>query len=275
MSGLGNQHRNAIAKALCSRLREVTLTDTWQAIHRHFGIGCIEGRKLRFAPQDFELLLIAARHEFGGDPRESLQGLTRAAAASQLIDEKLAPLRPDDGFVLVKGQLPASLPQLDTDLALRVPLGRLDPGAIEQVLVVENLDSFDDCHAYRLPGALAGSLVLYRGHGGVARGTRRLLTSLPPGTPITVFADYDPAGLLIASTLGATQLLLPMLDDKLLAKGHREHFTHQYTARRYLERAELAGWQPVWEEMKERQLSIKQQHMLALGASLYLLPRHA
>lgn len=275
MAGLGKTHFNAIHRALRNRSASVDFSATWRDIHREFGLGRIERGKLHLSRADLEQLRTDARQTFGWDPMEPLSGQTRLQAANQAIDEKLAAGRPDDAFVLVKGNLPAPLPQLDPELSLRVPLGRLDAAGIAQVLVVENLDSFDDWQAYPRPAALDGCLVLYRGHGGLARGARRLLASLLPGTPVTVFADYDPAGLLIAAGLRATHLLLPELEAHLLAKGNREHFVHQYTARRHLENTALHGWQTVWEEMRGHGVSLKQQHMLALGARLRRVPRHA
>jgi len=79
--------------------------------------------------------------------------------------------------VLVKGRLPSPLPVLNSELSLRVPLASLDLESIGQIVLVNNLDSFDDWHAHPAPGELADSLVLYRGHGGhggLARGARWL-----------------------------------------------------------------------------------------------------
>lgn len=275
MAGLGKSHFNTIHNALRERSGMVNFTAAWQAIHRAFEIGRIEGGKLKFAAGDLELLRAEARREFGWDPMEPLAGQTRLEAAAQTIDEKLAPQRPDDGFVLAKGALPAPLPALMPDLSLRVPVASLDLAAISQVLVIENLDSFDAWERYPAPAGLDDSLVLYRGHGGWARGTRQLLDSLPPGTPVTVFADYDPAGLSIAASLPrATALLLPELEQRLLEKGSREYFALQSLQARHLDGSELNGWQAVWEEMQSHHVSIKQQHMLALGARLRLVQRH-
>ncbi|GAB3388433.1 DUF7281 domain-containing protein [Azotobacter armeniacus] len=72
---------------------------------------------------------------------------------------------------------------------------------------------------------------------------------------------------------GAGTLLMPALDEALLARGSREHFNRQHLAVRHLETAELGGWQGVWEEMKAARVSLKQQHMLALGVALRRVPR--
>lgn len=101
-----------------------------------------------------------------------------------------------------------------------------------------------------------------------------MLQSLPASVLVTVFPDYDPAGLAIAATLaGASHVLIPQLTPKLLAKGNREHFHKQHLQARDLDSLELGGWQAVWKEMKQIGVSIKQQHMLALGAPLRCIAR--
>ncbi|MOA64423.1 hypothetical protein D3C78_1904690 [compost metagenome] len=67
---------------------------------------------------------------------------------------------------------------------------------------------------------------------------------------------------------------MPELDKQLLAKGSREHFGRQSRQASHLDASQLSGWQAVWTAMKEQQVSIKQQHMLALAARLRIVPRH-
>ncbi|MFB8829555.1 hypothetical protein ACE0DR_09795 [Azotobacter sp. CWF10] len=133
-------------------------------------MGRLDGNWLRFSREERKLLQRMALHEWGFDPLAGVPDGDRREVAAQAIDEKLARQRPDDGFVLLKGRLPAPLPALPPGLSLRVPLESLDLSACAQVLVIENLDSFDDWERYRAPARLTDSLVLYRGHGGLARG---------------------------------------------------------------------------------------------------------
>jgi hypothetical protein len=271
------KHRNAIHKFLRERGERVALNATWQRIHRDLEVGAVRenGKLLHFSAQERDALRQLAEQNWGFDLLvEAVPSGSRAQVAAVSRDEKIARQRPDDGFVLVKGTLPTPLPALSPSLSLRMPLDSLDCSVIAQVLVIENLDSFDDWEHYQAPSELAGSLVIYRGHGGLARGTRQLLGSLPPSIRVTVFADYDPAGLSIAASLPrADILLLPELDEHLLEKGSREHFARQSRQSAHLEGIELGGWQGVWEEMKAHQVSIKQQHMLALGTVLRQVPR--
>lgn len=277
MAGLSTRHLQVIHTLLRNRRNTAPLTAAWQYIQKELEVGEKRGKTLYFNDAMLRILRQAAEHASGADLLIAAPGSTRLETAAQgFIDEKVAPRRPDDGFVLVKGALPASLPALAPELSLRVPLAKLELADVGQVLVIENLDSFDAWEHYQAPAELEGCLVLYRGHGGLARGTRQLLADLLPTTRVTVFADYDPAGLCIAASLPrADALLLPELDQHLLAKGSREHFLRQARQSAHLDGLELDGWQAVWDEMKRHQLSIKQQHMLALDARLHLLPRHA
>ncbi|HYQ37528.1 MAG TPA: hypothetical protein VER09_01165 [Pseudomonas sp.] len=277
MAGLSARHLQAIHTLLRNRGDTVPLNATWQQIQRVLEVGEPRGKTLYFDADMLRVLRTEASRAAGSDLLANVPGGDRLhTARSGFIDEKLAPQRPDAGYVLVKGALPAPLPQLAPELSLRVPLSSLELTAIEQVLVIENLDCFDNCHQYRLPEAAGRSLVVYRGHDAQAKGMLQLLSSLPPTTPIVCFPDYDPAGLGIALALPRCDaLLVPELTPALLAKGSRDDFLEQYRSIRHLEGRELDGWQAVWEEMLGQQLSIKQQHMLALEAPLRLLPRRS
>ncbi len=275
MPGLTRRHMQAVHRLLRERLDTVPRSGVWDRIQQTFEIGESRGRDLYFTVGERQLLREQCRLAWGFDPLDGIPQGNRREVAASAIDEKIAAERPDDRHLLVKGRLPAPLPLLASDLSLRLPIPSLNPDAIGQVVVIENLDSFDDWHAFSSPIELMDALVLYRGHGGLARGTRNLLSVLPEHIPVTVFPDWDPAGLLIAQTLPrADALLVPELNDRLLAKGSPEHFARQHRAARYLDSADLGShWSLVWEDMKARQVSLKQQHMLAFGAPLRMIPR--
>lgn len=271
---LGRNHANAVHHLLRNQLLEVPYNAAWQDIHRAFELGRVERRRLIFSPRERELLREEAKRQFGWDLIKPPPAEGRIQAAAQAIDEKLAPQRPDDAYVLAKGRLPAPLPALPAGCALRVALDQLDMTAIGSVLVVENLDCFDQIHRYPLPEMLGEALVLYRGHGATTRGTRRLLQSVPAAIPVVLFPDYDPAGLVIATAMPhASHLLVPQFTPELLAKGSREHFHRQHLQARHLDNSMLGGWQRVWTEMKQAAVSIKQQHMLAQGTPLRCIAR--
>lgn len=274
MAGLSFKHLSAIHRLLRERNDRAPLDAVWRKIHVDFEVGEPLGQWLYFTSEHRHLLREQARREWGFDPLDALPDGNRRTVAAVAIDEKLASERPDQRHVLVKGTLPAPLPCLAPELSLRVPLSSLAMAGIEQVVVVENLDSFDHWQDHALPAELANSLVLYRGHNGVASGTGQLLRRLPTEVRVVVFADWDPAGLAIACGLPrADALLVPKLEANLLAKGSREHYDRQFQAARQLDGSPLHGWRGIWEEMKSWRVSIKQQHMLALGSELRLIGR--
>jgi hypothetical protein len=274
MAGLSKRHMQAVHRLLREGLDSVARSPTWAEIQQAFELGETRGRRLHFSAEQRRELRAQAKLAWGFDPLAGVPEGNRRQVAASAVDEKIARERPNDRYVLLKGELPAPLPKLTPELSLRVPLTALHLDAINQVVVVENLDSFDDWHDFAAPDGLAGSLVLYRGHGGLARGTRQLLTILPKRIPVAVFTDWDPDGLRIAQTLPrADALLLPDLDESLLAKGSRAHFDRQHRAAHYLDSTALGGWSAVWNAMKGAEVSIKQQHMLALGAHLRWVAR--
>jgi hypothetical protein len=276
VAGLTARHLQAIHTLLRNRHGSAPLNATWQRIHELLEVGEPRGNRLHFDERMLRILRHEAERESGA--ANLLAGVPDAdrlqAARDGLRDEKLAPQRPDDGFVLVKGALPAPLPTLPAQTSLRVPLAHLAGAAIERLVVIENLDSFDCWEQYSIPAELGDALVLYRGHGGLARGARRLLGALATRTQVTMFGDYDPAGLAIAASLpNVDAVLVPLPGDSLLRSGNRQHFLLQHRATRFLDNSELGGWQSLWSEMRGHGLSIKQQHMLALKSELRLVRR--
>jgi hypothetical protein len=273
MAGLGRRHMQAVHRLLREGHTSVAISTSWREIHQTFELGEARGQRLHFTAEDRQNLRAQAQILWGFDPFEGVPTGDRVCVAARAIDEKIADIRPDDRYVLVKGALAAPLPLLTPPLSLRLPISSLDFAGIRRVLVIENLDSFDDWHLYEAPAELSDGLVLYRGHGGLAKAARSLLMRLPKAARVTVFPDWDPAGLFIARTLPrADALLVPELDEVLLTKGSAGHFLRQHQAAHHLDCVELHNWGPIWSEMKRMQISIKQQHMLALGSRLRIVP---
>ncbi|MGL5025178.1 MAG: DUF7281 domain-containing protein, partial [Shewanella oncorhynchi] len=98
--------------------------------------------------------------------------------------------------------------------------------------------------------------------------------------PIIAFTDLDPAGLQIAHTLmGVTHCLVPQLaltaPAELLAIAQinsTDDFDKQAKQAKYLQNAELKHWQKLAVWLNQHQISIKQQHLLARGLELVLVP---
>ncbi|MBA1279486.1 DUF7281 domain-containing protein [Stutzerimonas stutzeri] len=273
MARLETRHLNAVHRAVRNKPLAVTLGTIWEDIRRHVEIGTPRSGKLKLNDADYRALRTFFLRVEGWDPITPPPAGNRTEIARQSRDDKRGAERPGDNFVLVKGNLPAPLPQLPAELSLRVPLDRLALAQVRNLVLVENLDSFDQWQEYRIPETLNDALVLYRGHGGLARGARKLIAQLPESVCLHVFPDFDPAGLVIAVSMSARGLLIPALGDKLMEKSHRDHFERQYRQSKHLDELELGCWRPVWQAMREQRLSIKQQHMLAFDAALQLVMR--
>jgi len=98
--------------------------------------------------------------------------------------------------------------------------------------------------------------------------------------PIIAFTDLDPAGLQIAHTLmGVTHCLVPQLAltaaAELLGIGQINStydFDKQAKQTKYLQHADLKRWQELAFWLTQHSISIKQQHLLAHGLELVLVP---
>ena len=94
-------HHSAIRKLLREQPERVRLGKVWQELQRQFECGQVRGDYLYFSASEREALRRQCRRLWGFDPiEERIAGDRQHAAALGAIDEKIAPQRPDDGFVL-------------------------------------------------------------------------------------------------------------------------------------------------------------------------------
>lgn len=274
MAGLTRGHLKAVHELLYHRKDKVAANAQWQTICAQLELSPPrQGKFLLFDGALRKELRQVAEAVTGYDLMSPLpEGDRNLYAKAGFLNEKVSPVKPNQGYVLLKGQIPG-LPQLDPAVSVRLPLTSLALGALETLVVMENLDSFDSWHRYLVPAELQQATVLYRGHGTMA-GSKALLAELPASVRLVAFTDLDPAGLRTAhAELKAQALLTPQLSSSLIKVSVRDDFNHQHEAQAYLEKAELGGWQALWERVKAAKLSIKQQHMLAQAVPLTLLQR--
>jgi len=282
MAGLGRSHKQEVVKLLKQRKTQVTFSTLWQAIYKHFEIGCIDNKKLIFSSQDRKCLRTSAIKEWGFDPRDGLPDGTRSEIAYYSTDDKLAAENPNDNYLLIKtaqGDLPClGVKKLPSGCSLRISLEQLDCSAVKQIIIIENQDCYDLWHQFNLPKELKTVLTFYRGHDVQARAIHHLIGKLLPETRVIIFADYDPAGLKIACTTPkSTHLLIPQLTPELRAKSYPDDYYKQHDQAAFLDNSmdknELYGWQDIWLNINKNKFSIKQQHLLAFNALLYTVER--
>jgi hypothetical protein len=201
------------------------------AFCNEYNLGVRKGRSLIFTDAHKEEIGRILKGELGIDPAtttaDSWKDLGRAESLMLARDEKLAGRSVGDGRLRVK-TLPGRILRVAGgrwSLPDRVDLG-LDINAVlgseighDALLIIENLQTFDDIHAVDpevmddLP--THDPLVIYRGD---AQGGARAdaVHALIEGTrlPVFAFVDFDPAGLIIASSLPRMdKILAPPLQD--------------------------------------------------------------
>ncbi|EGM71661.1 DUF7281 domain-containing protein [Shewanella sp. HN-41] len=288
MARLGQQQLQLLKNAFIKRSPKVKLTANWRAIYRELEVGELDESEkyLCFAPKDFDLLRQGVLALMGLDLRQLDFNVDRMAMSAKSHNEKLAKIRPEAEYVLMKYLGFESSPTgISTRTSLRIPL---DEGQkhcrefdVSAILVVENLDVFDVIHQARLPEDLTNVMVIYRGSGHHSPiGVRHFLQAMADELPIIAFTDLDPAGLQIAHTLtGVTYWLVPQLaltaPAELLAMtqiNSTYDFDKQAKQAKYLQHADLKHWQKLAFWLTQHRISIKQQHLLAHGLELVLVP---
>lgn len=287
MARLGQQQLQLLQNAYQKRSVKVKLTANWRAIYRELEVGELDEseKHLCFAPRDFDLLKQGVLALMGLDLRDLDFNVDRMAMSAKSHNEKLAKIRPEAEYVLLKFlSFIASPLAISVLSSLRVPLETAQELCCEHnvsaILVVENLDVFDVIHQARLPQDLSNIMVIYRGSGHHSPiGVRHFLQAMADKLPIIAFTDLDPAGLQIAHTLiGVTHSVVPQLaltaPAELLAIAQinsTDDFDKQAKQMKYLQNAELKHWQKLAVWLNQHRISIKQQHLLQHRLELVLL----
>ncbi|MDP5147296.1 hypothetical protein ORI98_12710 [Shewanella sp. ULN5] len=296
MAKLSKTQFNAIQTVVINRSPRTKFTLNWQNIFDLFAIGEPDGanKYLSFSGKDHDLLREMAQLDTGFDVQNVNFNQPRNTLATQGKKEKYANIRPDANYVLVH------LPQdcyspLAEQYSLRMTVEQAvticADAQLQHLIVVENLDSFDDITQFSLDESLASvfeqAMVVYRGSGAHSpAGCKRLLAEiarhevLQTRIKVGAFTDLDPAGIQIAHLLqGCGYLIAPVLADdaiqSLLKFNDADDFDKQWRQQRYLNKAELHQWHNLANCLQQYRISIKQQHMLAHKLPLTLMPLHS
>lgn len=204
---------------------------------------------------------------------------SRTQIVSQLNDDKQADISPNQGWLLVKPAqhwaacgLTAPLPET---CALRLPVADVALAQLPGLLIIENLDIFDQWSASQHQGKLGQLLAVYRGNEkSTVQGVLQLLSKKEQIA--AYFGDFDPKGLEIAHTLpGITHLLVPALSQLPLMQRHSQplRFLHQQGAVSFLNNQPTSGWQPWIDALLNKQLMLVQQQILSKGFPLELVSK--
>lgn len=287
MARLGKQQLQLLEGVYLNRSPRVKLSPNWRIIYRELEVGELDGAEkyLCFTPRDYELLRQGVLAKEGVDLQALDFNLDRIAMSAQSQNEKLASIRPEAEYVLLKYLGFESPPMgMSTRSALRIPLDEAEQLChelkVNAILVIENLDIFDVITQARLPAELSRVMVIYRGSGHHSPiGVRQFLQAMVGKMPIIAFTYLDPAGLQIAHTLtGVTHCIVPQLvlfaPSELLAIPQinpADDFAKQAPQAKYLQSADLKNWRQLSLWLTQQRISIKQQHLLAHRLELVLL----
>ncbi|WP_434939858.1 DUF7281 domain-containing protein [Shewanella sp. HL-SH8] len=305
MAKLTKTQFNAIQTVVVNRSPRTKLTRNWQKIFDQFAIGEPDGadKYLYFSGKDRDLLREMAQLDTGFDVQDANFNQPRNTLAAQGKKEKYANIRPDANYVLVK--LPHHCyPPFAAQYSLRMTVEQVVDVCLQfnlqHLIVVENLDSFDEFKHFQFDPPLASitsqALIIYRGSGAHSpAGCKRLLhviaqnEVLQPIMQISAFTDLDPAGLQIAHLLqGCRYMITPSLVNEavfslsqpaqlfqqspLSPLNDADDFDKQWRQQKYLSKLALHDWGKLIDWLQQQRISIKQQHMLAHQLVLTLIP---
>lgn len=287
--------------AVKKKSERVQYSSYWRQIAKAFHFNDIDGAKkwLYLSNDDLELLRQSIKQDYGLDLLFDDINSDRIELAKKSYKEKLAPIKPDDNYLLCRlpSQDPISL-TLPTSASLRLSVEQvltllqpvnladpLDQRSVDTILVVENLDIFDELGGYSLPLDMSRTLVIYRGAGiHSPKAVKKLLLEVTAqeeskALNIVAFVDIDPAGLQIAYSLGADSFLYPAnMDEVLRLKQVNDVDDFESQHKQMIHLASLAQDNLVSEDVQNRikylaqkKISVKQQHLLAHNIVLRLI----
>ena len=203
---------------------EVLASALGQFVAREFNFGQLGHRNnLKFSLQDLMELNREIAQLTGNNPAwDNYTKLTRPERAKSHHSTKLQVLPVSEDFVLVNclgslkiNQHVATLPPLS---ALGVYLNASEFNSIEheQLILVENLAVMASLALLKLPEAIDDPLFVYRGDVKPEQNITsayQFFRRWSSSHQLLCFSDFDPAGLLIATSSGATCGLAPTADS--------------------------------------------------------------
>jgi hypothetical protein len=210
------------------------------------------------------------------------KGLDRIGVVAHVQDDKLAEVKPNDNFVLAtayNGKHSAfgheiHFPQ---GVSLRLPLTSIDNSRLKALIVVENLDIFDNWHLANIPPELQDAVVLYRGHDCIAKGVKTLLESLGDDIEVMMCPDLDPKGLENCfTTPRVNNILAPSIMDiqtELSQHSQVQKFIDQQNSVSYLKRQECGAWHSLISQIIKNNFAIMQQAIFTLKLPLVVYRR--
>jgi hypothetical protein len=208
----------------------------------------------------------------------------RQQVAVYSSNEKIAKISPSEFMVLSActdvrlckdSQLIYGLTEIPPQINIEIDIRYLDLSLFNYLIVIENLDSFNDWHQYILNKKLSNALIVYRGdkkgHSKACQALKKRWLDEKGYYGQIFFGDFDVAGLAIAidSKVAYQQVLLPELS---YIKKHLD--TLQYKDNYAYSRRNLFNecpekWQFLLKILLENKASLRQQNMFNTPLILY------
>lgn len=278
MEKITDKHIQILSRVIKSVDYKVKKNALWQFLVSEYGIGYLDGHFVILNRYDHVRIQELVLNQIGIDLLEHLPSGDRMQVSLKTGNEKFAAEAPGRHYIAltswsnqlhINGQTIPLLP----GASYRVDWRNLDIRP-DCIIVVENLQAFDNFYLAKLPQELANAWVLYRGHNISSKAVMDCLVAVPEGVPIIAFSDYDPAGLIISkTTIGVSHFLLPDIDVAFQrAVGTRERFESQHASVTHLANNPF----PVtlsahYDRLIDERLCVTQEQMLALQMPLLLI----
>ena len=258
-----------------------------ETLHQEYGFGRLDDLFCHFDERDKINLIERVQLDIGVHLfRESYpEKKSRLVNAIENRNEKQGALNISEDFVLVNSLDSLCLNNQQHKTSEISSLGQfLSAPEIEtiehkQIVLVENLIVMANLRRLNIPESLKEALWLYRGDiqankqtGSAYRFFRRFKAT----NKLICFADLDPSGLQICLTSGATHWLT-LSDEKQLntaLKGAENEWFNQTKIISYLNKYEhLPRYcSQLFTQMKEKQITLKQEHILQHSLQLSIFP---
>jgi len=266
---------------------KIKITPSLKRLNRDYGFGTLDDKFCYFDEQDTDNLVERIKidlqvHLFReGYPDKK----TRAKNAKNNRNEKINALKASEDFVLLNSLNSLCFNQQTSHISLLGGLGHFiyapDIETIEhqQIILVENLEIMANLALLNIPDELQDALWVYRGDKEKHKQTgtaSEFFKRFQMTNQLICFSDFDPTGLAIALTCGASQwLTLETSNDiNIELNGYEYEWFRQKKDKSYLNNNAKLTEQlsELFRTMNHSQKTLKQEHMAEHSLKLKLYP---
>ncbi len=270
----------SVQKLLRQGKNEVAKGERWEKLCSSLGIGQVKHKVIVFSDEDlvalrnrFTLLLNSNIYTFDFDT-------DRTTLAKKTANEKVGKKAVFSHLIQVARQ--NDLPIIINGQTTFTPSGSLTSTPIEllelpeKVVLVENGETIIYWYDIRLPKECEDALIIYRGHGSAAR---KILDRLAesPTTLVYAYCDFDPAGLMIASSLSENIIIpedwesLTKSSDFLRKFNKRNCFIDQRKEMKLVRDKNIQALNPIIDHIEKHEIALTQECLTAHNFKLIVM----